>query len=135
MRVARAPLVALAGWADEISEPGFATATWEGGTPDADGVIQMPYVTYTERLDAFVADMYRVKMVQSFDWMQWAETPRGHELLTDPDALADATGEEVSRVLIAVIRAERFGDGAIEDAFEKGLIQAAARRAQALEEA
>ncbi len=132
MRVARAALVALAGWADEISEPGFATATWQGGTPDADGVIQMPYVTYSERVDAFVADMYRVKMVQSFDWMQWAETPRGHGLLSEPAALAGATAEEVSQVLIAVIRAERFGDGAIEDAFAKGIIQAAARRARVL---
>ncbi len=92
----------------------------------------MPYVTYEDRLDAFVEDMYRVKMVQSFDWMQWAETPRGHELLSDPTAIAGAMAEEVSQVLITVIRAERFGDGAIEDAFAKGIIQAAARRAQVL---
>jgi hypothetical protein len=135
MTVTREALLALAGWADEISQPGFATATWQGGEPGPDGVILMPYATYHDRLDAFVADMYRVEMVRPVDWMQWVATPRAQELLDDPGAFAGATADEVSRILTSVIRAERFGDGSIEGAFQKGIVQAAARRARALTEA
>ena len=92
----------------------------------------MPYVTYADRLDAFVADMYRVKMVQSFDWMQSGRDAARARAAKRPAALEGATAEEVSQVLITVIRAERFGDGAIEDAFAKGIVQAAARRAVTL---
>ena len=47
-------------------------------------------------------------------------------------AVALATADELSMVLTAVIRAERFGDGAIEAAFAKGVVQATARRAEVL---
>ncbi len=125
-------LAVLASWADEIGEPGFATGTWDGGAPDAGGVIQMPYVSYSDRLHAFVSDISRVGLVHPADWMAWAGTPRGNELLHDPTAVAGATPEELALLLTSVVRSERFGDGAIEDAFERGVVQAAARRAQVL---
>jgi hypothetical protein len=125
-------LATLAGWADEIGAPGFATGDWEGGTPDEAGVIQMPYVVYPDRVHAFTEDMARVGLVHPVDWMAWAGTPRGGELLRDPSAVAGATAEELSLLLTSVIRSERFGEGAIEDAFERGVVQAAARRAGAL---
>jgi hypothetical protein len=125
-------LAVLAGWADEIDTPGFAAGTWDGGTADASGVIHMPYVVYPDRVHAFTADLARAGLVHPVDWMTWAGTPRGVALLRDPSAVAGATAEELALLLTTIVRSERFGDGEIEAAFERGVVQAAARRAQVL---
>jgi hypothetical protein len=46
----------------------------------------------------------------------------------DPDALADAPVTDAVRLLTAIQRAERFSDGAIEGALERGVMQAALAR-------
>lgn len=122
----------LAGYAGAFAAEGFRVGDWEGGTTDEQGVIQLAWVDYSETVDRFVEDMYRVGMVHNFDWMRWRSTPRGMALLAEPSFVAGATADELSSLLTAVIRGERFGEGEIEAAFERGVVQAAARRAAEL---
>jgi hypothetical protein len=76
--------------------------------------------------------MYELGFVHDFDWMQWLATPDGQDLAARPAAVATASADELGKVLTAIIRSERFGDGQIEGALESGMLLAIARRAEAL---
>ena len=52
-----------------------------------------------------------------FDWMNWEGVLRYRE---NPAALATAPVGDAVRLLTAIQRAERFGDGNIEGALESG---------------
>jgi len=69
-----------------------------------------------------------------FDWPTWANTPEAQALRNDPDVLAAATPDQLGKLLTAVIREDRFNEGALGDSFESGFIAAIARRAKALAE-
>ncbi len=57
---------------------------------------------------------------------------RWRALLEDPAAVASASAEDLGRMLTALVRSERFGDGTLEAAFERGILTAIARRAAEL---
>jgi hypothetical protein len=125
----REALIALGAWAPRFEAPDFRVGDWEGGVADAEGVIQMPFMSWSADVERFVDEVGRNGLVRPFDWMRWAQTPQGHDLLTNADAVAAASAADLVRVLTTIVRAERFGEGEIESAFERGIVQACARRA------
>ena len=80
----------------------------------------------------FVSEMYELSWVDDFDWMTWLGTPEGQRLSAAPDAIVGADPEELGRLLTAILRSERFGDGQLEGALKSGLLVAIARRAAEL---
>ena len=50
----------------------------------------------------------------------------------DREALERATVPELARLLTVVIRSEKFGEGAVADAIESGLVTAVLRRIEQL---
>jgi hypothetical protein len=108
-------------------------ATWAGGevvrTTVVDGVErpvhQMPYPIYSEPVERVRSLLGALGLHVPFDWMSW-EGVRRYQ--ADPDALADAPVTDAVRLLTAIQRAERFSDGAIEGALERGVMQAALAR-------
>lgn len=125
----REALIALAAWLPRFESPDFRVGDWEGGEADAQGVIQMPYMAWSEEVDRLVDELGRNGLVRPFDWMAWTSTPRGYELVTESEAVADASAADLVRILTAIVRSERFGEGQIEAAFDRGVLQACARRA------
>ena len=67
-----------------------------------------------------------------FDWPAWAQTPEAQRLRDDREALEQATVLELARLLTVVIRSERFGEGAVAEAIESGLVAAVLRRIEQL---
>ena len=128
----REALIALAAWSKRFEAADFRVGDWEGGAADADGVIQMPFMTWSADVERFVDEVDRNGLVRPFDWMAWADTPLGHELITNADVITTASAADLVRVLTTIIRAERFGEGHIEAAFERGIVQACALRAREL---
>jgi len=59
----------------------------------------------------------------------WIETPEVMELRDSPDAIAQATTEQLSHLLTVLIRQERFCEGSLESAFGSGLLTGIVRRA------
>ena len=55
-------------------------------------------------------------------------------LRAEPSVLEAATPEQLQRLLTVLIRQERFVDGALESAFESGLLVRILRRVAALAE-
>jgi hypothetical protein len=108
-------------------------ATWAGGgqvgTTVVDGerrpVHQMGYPVYSEPVERLRDRLETLGLAVPFDWMRWEGVARYGD---DPSRLADAPVEDAVRLLTAIQRSERFGDGSIEGALERGVIQAALAR-------
>ncbi len=123
----------LAAWADRFGDPSFSFGRWIPSTTGADGVINLGWFEISEAGQEFVSEMHALGWVYGFDWMQWLATPKGQELSRSPSSIAGATADDLARLLTAIIRGERFGDGELEGAFESGILLAIARRAWDLE--
>ena len=131
MRISRASLQALAGYAETFTPHG-PIGQWQGGEKNAAGVIQMPWYEYPPEVERFEADMYAAKLVRPVDWMRWAGTPEAQRLIEDPAAIASASHDDLIYLLTTILRGERFSDGEIAAAYERGTLLAIAQRAQVL---
>ena len=85
----------------------------------------MPYPVYTPEVERFRTAIGGCVLIVPFDWMGWDGLQRYHE----PADLSEAPVADVVRLLVAIIRSERFGDGNLEEAaLQRGLLQAAVSR-------
>ncbi len=71
-------------------------------------------------------------IVVGFDWQAWLAGDEGRALRDDRTALANATSEDIARLLTAIVRSDRFVEGSIAGAFESGILAAISRRATRL---
>ena len=105
---------------------------WAGGDQVGTTVVngvetpvrQVPYSIYSDAVNGLVRQLYDLNLVVPFNWPEWDGTRRyraGRGL--DEAPVADAV-----RVITAVIRADRFSDGAVAAAIEDGTLTAALRR-------
>jgi Family of unknown function (DUF6508) len=105
--------------------------TWVASREDSPGVWTMPYVEYgplESRFRAATAGWVR----PDIHWMEWANSPEGRSLMTDPERIARATPEALAHILTTAVRGDRFNEGMLLSAFERGILTAVARRASAL---
>lgn len=108
-------------------------AVWAGGdvvrTMTVRGeerpVTHMPYPVYAETVLTVFERLGALGLVVPFDWVHWEDLPRYRD---HPSALETAPVSDAVRILVAIQRSERFTDGSIEGALEKGLVQAALAR-------
>jgi hypothetical protein len=66
---------------------------------------------------------------ESFTWMQ---TPECRALLEDDSRIQRASPEELSLLLTAIFRTDRFNGGVLDAAFSRGTMLAITRRARVL---
>ena len=71
-------------------------------------------------------------VIAGCDWRAWLETPEGTALRERPEATAEASMEQLARLLTAIVRSDRFVEGSMEGAFESGLLARIAHRAAVL---
>jgi hypothetical protein len=131
MRISREGLGILAGYV-EMFTPHGSIGRWRGGEADEAGVIQMPWYEYQPEIGRFAADMYAAGIARSIDWMRWAGTPEARRLISDPTAIAGASHDDLIYLVTTILRGERFSDGEIAGAYERGTLLAIAQRAHAL---
>lgn len=125
-------LAGLAAFLPAFQAAEFKVGHWEGGTRQ-EGAIVLPYFVLSDQAASFVDAAYRLGWVLTdFDWPAWKETPEAKRLRDDPAALANATPEQLARLLTVCIRQDRFVEGALESAFESGLLTGILRRAAEL---
>lgn len=119
-------------YAGRVRSEAATSAARGGGEVNPAGVIQMPWYEYQPEVDRFVEDMYAAKLVRPVDWMRWAGTPEAQQLTSDPAAIAGASHDDLIYLVTTILRGERFSDGEIASAYERGTLLAIAQRAQAL---
>lgn len=121
---------AIAAFRAELESPDFSAGQWRGGERDGD-TIQMPWFEPSARAAAFIAALAAV-MIPNFDWMTWGQTPEGQRFESDVHAIDTGTELQLRRLATALVRVERFSDGAQAASFESGRMLAIARRAEEL---
>jgi hypothetical protein len=123
----------LAAWRDRFADPSFSFGHWVPATTGDDGVIHVGWFEIGAEGQKFVSEMYELGWVYDFDWMTWLGTAEGQALSAAPETVAAADGEDLAKLLTAIVRSERFGDGQLEGALKSGLLLAIARRAGELQ--
>jgi hypothetical protein len=122
----------LAAWAGELQGPDFEIGRWQGGDRGPDGTIQMPWFEYSAAVDRFHHELGRDGWLRPFDWPTWIADPEHGALLEDPTRIAGVDEAVLGRLLTTIIRNDRFHDGFLASAFERGVILAIVRRAGVL---
>jgi len=89
----------------------------------------MPYFAFSPEGLALVAAM---PVQMGFEWGTWKDTAEGQSLLNDRTALAQATPEQLVQLSTTLLRADRFTDGTLANAWASGLLRAMVERAAAL---
>lgn len=91
----------------------------QNGETDENGVIQMPFWVSDPLISEFVAFFYGNELIVNFKWSEWDE---GRDWYKNSDeSKYDALDVPTTlKLLTAVIRNDRFSDGALVGAFESG---------------
>lgn len=117
-----------------LEAPTFVAGHWHRSTQGPDGAWSMPWFELSDDGEAVRRAIAESGLVTPFDWMAWAQTDEAQALRTDREVLARATLDDLHKLLTTIIRADRFSEGTLAEAFESGLIAAIARRAAVLAE-
>lgn len=127
----REQLEALASFLPIFTTPGF-TFGHMVEPEETGGVWSVPYYAPAREADDFVRVANDYGWTRSFDWGEWAYTDEGRLFRTNLDALDHASPNQIAKVLTAVIRSDRFSEGALGNAFASGMLTRIVQRAKAL---
>lgn len=93
---------------------------WSGGEKDGEGAIRFPYCVPGPIVSQFVEIVYAIPIIISFDWGSWDE---GRKIASDENFDFDTTDLLTKcKLITAIVRNDRFCEGALVSAFESGLI-------------
>jgi hypothetical protein len=132
----RSRLAALGGFVEELESAGYSAGRWhptERTSPDSD-VLTLGWYELSDRALEFVKSVAGNGWVEPFDWPAWAQTDEARSLRDDRQALANASPDQLKRLLTTLVRGDRFSEGTLAWAFDTGLMAAIARRARTLSE-
>ena len=122
----------LGGWVDDLARPDFEMGAWVSSFTDEAGRTHLGWFELGDDGRRFLAAVSSGGWVRPFDWMAWLQTPDGRRFHHDPATVGAANAADLSRLLTAIVRSDRFSEGSIAGAFESGLVLAIARRAREL---
>ena len=110
--------------------PGLEFGHWTEPSSDQPGVMILPYFSLSEVAWSFEQTAYDLGWVmRDFDWPTWKQTSEAQTLRDDSQALAQATPEQLARLLTVCIRQDRLCEGMLGAAFESGLLTRILERA------
>jgi hypothetical protein len=91
-----------------------------GMKKESDGIYPMPYFIHSKLVIKFTQISYKIGLIQSFDWPHW---DRGKKLLDNADIdFNELSFMTLCKLIIVIVRADRFNDGYMVRCFEKGII-------------
>lgn len=111
---------------DRLDASPQAIGSWVPPRPLENGSTHVGYVNYGTLVQEFLKFMYAKNLVVQFDWPGW----RGKEAVANGEfrAVRSATPDDALKYLTVMIRADRFSEGALLDAFERGIVSGALHR-------
>ena len=87
---------------------------------DENGILIMPYYIPSSVVIRFNKIVYNLPIIINFDWSGWSN---GHIMVSDNKFNFDTIDiPEKCKIITAIVRNNRFCDGALISAFESGLI-------------
>jgi len=125
-------MATLASYIEVFERPGFVFGEPRGLEELAPGEFTMPWVSLSEPAGAFVDAAYDAGwVIKDFDWTAWKGTAEAASLL-DPDVIASASCDQLAKLLTTLIRGDRFAEGTLSEAYDRGILTAIVRRAEVL---
>jgi len=110
------PLLALIPEIENTSKFG----EWSGRYKNEEGIIRLPYCVPTSIVSQFLEIVYAIPIIISFDWGAWDE---GRRIASDVNFDFDTIDLVTKcKLITAIVRNDRFCEGALVSAFESGLI-------------
>jgi len=109
---------------DVVNAKGDVAGVWRGGNAQRDGAIVMPWVDFDEDAWGIVQLLYDTELIVEFGWSEWLETS-GY---TDGDDIPGLPIVDIVRLVTAMVRVDRFSEGAIFERFSDGTLPAAIHR-------
>ncbi len=92
----------------------------KGGNKDKDGSICMPYYEENRVVNLFRSIAYDISIIIPFDWAKWE---KGRKIVNNPYFDYQTIDRiTICKIITAIVRNDRFCDGALISAFESGLI-------------
>lgn len=126
----------LARFLQPLESAGFVAGKWSPSEETSPGMMTFPYVLYGDLTKEFLQYAYDDGWVMmDFDWPTWIATQGAKTLGAAGAGLEQASPLELAKVLTAIIRQDRFMEGALLEAFRSGLIVGVVRRAATLAKA
>lgn len=95
---------------------------WQASQEMEPGIFSMPFPRYGSAVRNILQQLHALRVIAPFDHAAW--TRRGDYGSDLPARLARAPVADASRLATQFVRAERFGDGAIQAAIERGTFHA-----------
>ena len=92
----------------------------------------MPWFEDSPTVERFRQALGHDGWLEPLDWQGWIQRPENRGLLDDPSGVARLDEADLQRLLTTIIRSDRFSDGSLAGAFERGYLQAITRRAAEL---
>jgi len=93
---------------------------WKGGEKGPDGSITMPWCETVPIVQKFLDAVYTIPIIITFDWGSWEE---GRKIASSVDFDLDTLDIVTKcKLITAIVRNDRFCEGALVSAFESGLI-------------
>ena len=91
-----------------------------GGDKDEKGIIQFPYMIQAPIISEFLEIVYSLPIIISFNWGSWND---GRKIARDENFDFDTLDLPTKcKLITAIVRNDRFCEGALVSAFESGLI-------------
>jgi len=92
----------------------------KGGEKDKDGFISMPYYETAPVVSKFLEVVNNMPLIIDFNWTSWEE---GKKMLRDENFDFDSIDIPTKcKLITAIVRNDRFHEGALVSAFESGVI-------------
>ncbi len=91
-----------------------------GGNNDENNIMQMPYWEESPLVLEFRKVISELPIIVNFDWSNWKE---GRIMMTDKNFDFDSVSIPIKcKLITAIIRSDRFSEGALVASFGSGLI-------------
>jgi hypothetical protein len=128
-------LAALAAFAPKFREPGVTFGGW--AEPQGSGLegdfIHPGYFKGNALFDEFHSAMYKWGWVSDeFDYHEWMNTHAAEKLRSDPRTIGKATADDLLKLVTVLMRGEYWSDGSLAKTLERGILLAAAERAESI---
>ncbi|HIV76291.1 MAG TPA: hypothetical protein H9899_02075 [Candidatus Sphingomonas excrementigallinarum] len=125
----------IGAFAPLLADPDFTAGAWTEPQRSAEGVMTMAWFRLSEPAAAFVTAIASEDVAAHYLRPVDDETrSTAMHMIEHPSALANASVEQIGWILTYLLRADRFVEGSLAQAFDTGLMRAIADRAVILSE-
>ena len=90
-----------------------------------DGTMTLPWFEYRPVVTEFIQGLYDKQLNVVFDWGKWK---RGEKLFSNPGLVGRASAADCLKLITLCVRQDRFSDGFMAEALERGVITACLKR-------